>query len=197
MHRTKQRSSKSKNYRALVRAVGVVAAVVVIVSGVTFAALQSQQNVLTGNAIETATANLQLSTNGVNYASSQIGFDFSNLVPGGAAMPVAGYGFYLKNVGSTPLSLKLSVASVPSNPANVDLAKVNVLLTAVGSGSPVQTTTVQSLLSDGGVALTSGNLLSGVNQQYKLQISMASDAFSGPSASLGNIDFAFNGTAVQ
>jgi hypothetical protein len=46
---------RSKNFKALARALGVVSAVVVVVSGVTFAALQSQQNVLAGNTIETAT----------------------------------------------------------------------------------------------------------------------------------------------
>jgi hypothetical protein len=60
------------------RAVGVVAVLLVIVSGVTFAALQSQQDTLTGNTIQTATANLQLSTDGVNFTNSQAGFNFNN-----------------------------------------------------------------------------------------------------------------------
>src|SRR5438309_2343932 len=118
----------SKNFRALGRAVGVVAGVVIVVSGVTFAALQSQQDKLTGNTIETATANLQLSTDGSNYATSQAGFDFSNIVPGGQAVPQSGYNVYLKNSGGTPLALKLAVSSTPSNPSNVDLNKVNVIL---------------------------------------------------------------------
>jgi hypothetical protein len=184
----------------ILRAAGVVTAVVIIVSGVTFAALQSQQDTLTGNTIETATANLQLSTDGTNYSDSHSGFDFNNIVPGGQSVPTTGYPFYLKNSGGTPLSLKLAVSSTPANPNSVDLSKVNVLLTPVGTGTGVQTFTLQSLIagsSSGGLAITSGNLASGVSQQFKLQVSMASDAVSGSGASLGNIDFSFSGTAVS
>src|SRR4051794_22881330 len=102
---------KQSNRTAIFRAIGVIAALIVIVSGVTFAALQSQQDTLTGNTIQTATANLQLSTDGTSYNNSHAGFDFTNIVPGGAAMPTAGYGFYLKNGGGTPLTLKLAVTS--------------------------------------------------------------------------------------
>jgi len=73
--------------KSLIRAFGVMAAVAVIVSGVTFAALQSQQAKLTGNIIQTATANLQVSPNGSSYANSLDGFAFQNLVPGGVAVP--------------------------------------------------------------------------------------------------------------
>jgi hypothetical protein len=171
-------------------------ATVVVVSGVTFAALQSQRDTLTGNTIQTATANLQLSTDGINYSDSHTGFDFNNLVPGGAAVPTTGYAFYLKNGGGTVLSLRLAVVGTPSNPDEVDLSKVNVLLTTVGTGTPVQSMTLQSLLSPDGVALTSPALASGLTQQYKLQVAMAGDAITGSSASIGNVDFAFTGTAV-
>lgn len=185
----------SKNLTAWARAVGIVAAVVVVVSGVTFAALQSQQNVLTGNTIETATANLLLSKDDINYSNAQAGYDFNGIIPGGPAVPTTGYSFYLKNVGETNLALKLAVTSAPSNPGNVDLSKVNVVLTTVGSGAPLQTFTLQSLLSNGGVAF--GNIDRSNSLQYKLQVSMASDAVSGNSASLGNIDFAITGTATS
>lgn len=181
------------------RAIGVVAAVVAIVSGVTFAALQSQQNTLTGNTIETATANLQLSTNGTNYVNTATGFDFNSVIPGGSAVPTAGYALYLRNTGSTTLGLKLAIVSTPSNPANVDLSKVNVLLTTVGSATPAQSFTMQSLIDAGGTggATVSGNLAASATQQYKLQVSMAADAVTGNSAALGNIDFAFSGEALS
>lgn len=191
---------RTKHKTALLRAVGMVTAVVIIVSGVTFAALQSQQDTLTGNTIETATANLQLSTDGTNYSDSHAGFNFNNIVPGGQAVPTTGYPFYLKNAGGTPLSLKLAVTSLPTNPNTVDLGKVNVLLTPVATGTPMQTFTLQSLIASsasGGLAITSGNLASGASQQFKLQVSMATDAVSGSTASLGNIDFSFSGTAVS
>ena len=90
MKRSRKLSTRIKRVKALGRAAGVAAAVVVTVSGVTFAALQSQQNKLTGNVIQTATANLQLSTDGVHYGNSQTGFIFSGLVPGGSAVPASG-----------------------------------------------------------------------------------------------------------
>jgi hypothetical protein len=188
---------RSKNLKALLRAVVVMAVVIVAVSGVTFAALQSQQDVLSGNTIETATANLQLSTDGVTYTNSHAGFDFNNIVPGGQAQPLTGYPVYLKNAGGTPLALKLAVINTPSNPDNIDLSKVSLLLTTVGSGSPSQSFSLQSLMAAGGSAISSGNLVNGVSQQYKLQISMTADAVSGSSASLGSIDFAFSGQAVS
>jgi hypothetical protein len=187
---------KQSNRKAIFRAIGVIAVLIVIVSGVTFAALQSQQDTLTGNTIQTATANLQLSTDGTSYNNSHAGFDFTNIVPGGAAVPTAGYSFYLKNGGGTPLTLKLAITSTPTNPDGVDLSKVSVLLTTVGSGTPIQTFSLQSLLTNGGVSLT-GSLATSTAQQYKLQVSMTTDAVSGSSASLGNIDFAFSGTAAS
>jgi hypothetical protein len=190
---------RSRNFRALVRATGVTAAVVISVGGITFAALQSQQDVLMGNTIETATADLRLSTDGINYSNSHTGFDFNGLIPGGPAQPATGYPFYLKNAGNAPLGLKLAVSSVPSNPDNVDLGKVNVLLTTVGSGSGPQSFSLQSLLAGpgggGGQSIATTSMPSGTTQQYKLQVSMASDAVNSPTASLGNIDFAFSATA--
>jgi hypothetical protein len=189
---------RARNIKPLTRAVGIVAAVMIIVGGVTFAALQSQQNVLAGNTIQTATANLQLSTDGTNYSDSHSGFDFNNIVPGGQAVPITGYPFYLKNGGGTPLALKFAVASVPTNPNNVDLSKVSVLLSTIGSGTAAQSFSLQMLMlasSSGGLAINGNNLASGAVQQYKLQVSMTSDAVTGSSASLGNIDFAFSGLA--
>ncbi|HXE10222.1 MAG TPA: hypothetical protein VN554_02240, partial [Verrucomicrobiae bacterium] len=101
-------------FASSVRAISVIVAVLVMVGGVTFAALQSQQDTLAGNTVETATANLQLSTDGTTYGSSRSGFDFNNLVPGGQAVPAAGYSVYLKNNGGTPLALKMAVSSVPT-----------------------------------------------------------------------------------
>ncbi len=189
------KSSKSKT---ITRSLGIIAATIALVSGVTFAALQSQQDVLTGNTIETATANLQLSTDGTTYGDSHTGFNFNNLVPGGAAMPVAGNSFYLKNGGGTALALKLAINSTPTNPNGVDLSKVTVLLTTVGSGTSAQGFSLQSLIAaaaSGGLAINGTNLASASSQQYKLQIQMTSDAVTGSSASLGNIDFALSGIA--
>jgi hypothetical protein len=189
---------QSKNFKALSRAMGVMAAVVIVVSGVTFAALQSQQVKLTGNVIQTATANLLVSPDGVNYSAAQTGFSFGGLIPGGQAMPTSGYPLYLKNAGGTPLELKFSVSTTPSNPDAVDLNKVNVIITPASGGSP-QSFTLAALIAanaSGGVTLlTPGSLMPGLSAQYTLQVAMTTDAITGSSASLGNIDFAFTGLA--
>src|SRR5665213_3201719 len=78
---TRNHRKPSHTFLPIIRAAGIVAAVMVVVSGVTFATLQSQQVKLTGNTIQTATANLQISPDGIAYSGSQQGFAFSNLVP--------------------------------------------------------------------------------------------------------------------
>ncbi len=186
--------------KALVRAFGVLASLVVVVGGVTYAALQTQPVKLTGNTIETANANLQISTDGTNFASSLAGFDFANIVPGGQAVPQGGYTFTLKNGGGTPLALKFAVTTTPSNPANVDLSKVNVILTPV-SGGTAQSFNLEALINantTGGLAINNPTqIFAGTRALFTLQISMANDAMTAASASLGNIDFAFSGLALS
>lgn len=169
-----------------------------LLGGMTYALLQSQQIKLTGNTIQTATADLQVSQDGQSYAPTQTGFAFNNIVPGGQAVPTIGYPFFLRNAGGTPLLLKVSVSSVPSNPNAVDLNKVNVIVTPSGGGSP-QSFTLQALIAanaTGGAAINTPALLNvGASYQYALQVSMNADAFVGSTASLGNIDFAFSGIA--
>ena len=187
--------------KSLIRAFGVMAAVVVIVSGVTFAALQSQQSKLTGNIIQTATANLQISPNNASYADSLEGFAFQNLVPGGIPVPNADtFTFYLKNAGGTPLSLKLAVSSTPLNSNNADLSKVHLILIPA-DGSSVQNFTLAALIesySSGGLAVTSASRLAPATVvQYHLQIMMDIDAVTGSGASISNIDLSFSGTATS
>jgi hypothetical protein len=186
--------------RSFIRLIGVSLAVTVAVGGVTFAALQSQQAKLTGNTIQTAVANLQISSDGVTYSNSQTGFAFANLIPGGPATPATGYTFFLKNAGGTPLALKLAASSAPGNPNGVDLTKVHVILTPASGGQP-ESFTLQSLLDNaatGGDALTSpAALFSGNSQQFSIQVVMDSDAVAGSSAIINNLDLSFTGTAVN
>jgi hypothetical protein len=187
---------KSRRFRSLKRSIAIATLTVGLTGSAAFAVLQSQ-NTLTGNTISTATANLQLSIDGTTYTTSKVGFDFNNIVPGGSAVPTTGYSFYLKNAGGTPLGIKFAVAGTPSNPNGVDLSKVNIILTTVASGTSPASYSLQSLLSanGGGVTILPASLAVGISQQYKLQVSMDADAVTGSSASLGNIDFVFTGTA--
>ncbi|MDB5170619.1 MAG: hypothetical protein JWO35_313 [Candidatus Saccharibacteria bacterium] len=188
------------NLKALARAVAVVAAVSIVVSGVTFAALQSQAGVLKGNIIQTAVASLQVSPNGVTYSSSMDGYVFGNLVPGGQSSPNNGYPVYVKNVGTTPLAVKLSVKGLVTNPDGVDLTKVHVQLTPIAGGAS-QNILLQDLIAadtTGGIALNLGTRL---NQDqsivYLLRVSLDADAVVGSSATLSNVDFNFGALAVN
>lgn len=182
---------------ALVRAVVVMGAVMSIVSGVTFAALQSQQAVLAGNSISTASADLKISTDGTTFTTSGTGFSFANIIPGGSAVPAGGNTFYLKNSGSTNVSLKMAISNTPTNTSNVDLTKVSVIVTRTPGGS-AQTFTMQQLMdtyATGGTAVSTP-INTATTAQFSIQVSMTSDAFSGPSATLGNINIVFTGTAI-
>lgn len=185
----------SSIFKASVIALSLVA----ISGGISFAALTSQDR-LTGSTIQTATANLLLGVDGVNYASNQPGFSFAGIVPGGLAVPNSGYDVYVKNFGAISLALKLSVSDTITNPDNVDLSKVHVILAPL-SGGTVQNFPLSMLISSnatGGVAILSPTLLpTGGMVVYKMQVSMETDAINGPSATISNLDFIFGGTVVN
>jgi hypothetical protein len=179
------------------RAIIVVSAVAVLATGVTFAALQSQSATLTGNSISTAPADLRIGTSASTFSSTRTGFSFSNVIPGSAATPADGNSFYLKNYGAATMGLKVAINTVPTNTANVDLSKVYIVFSRVDTNA-TQKLSVASLVassSTGGTALTD-TLAGGVIAQYKTQVSIDDDAFSGTSATIGGIDLVFNGSVI-
>lgn len=182
-------------YKPLLRAVGVVSTVGILVSSVTYAALQSQQATLTGNTIQSATADLRIGTSATSFSASRAGFSFTDIAPGGAAMPVDGNIFYLKDYSAVPLNIHMMVAGTLTNVAGTDLSKVVVHITRVDT-NVTQTATLQSLI-DGyatNTGLTLTDPIAGTTvAQYKLRVSMLAGAFTGTSASLGGIDFVFAG----
>ena len=181
-----------KSHSPLLRAVGVLSTIGVMVTGVTFAALQSQQATLTGNTISSASADLRIGTSASTFAATRTGFNFQDIVPGGPAVPTDGNTFYLKNYGSAPLNLKLATGAAPTNTSNADLSKVMFQVTRVDNNT-TQTVSLQALAE--GYALTDPIGANAV-VQYKLRASMASDAFSGSGASISGIDLVFSGTAA-
>ncbi|HSX30716.1 MAG TPA: hypothetical protein VLE99_02265 [Candidatus Saccharimonadales bacterium] len=183
----------------LARAIGVLSAVGVATTLVTFAAIQSTGNALTGNTIETATANLQISKDGTNFFANVAGYDFSGLVPGGAAQPVSsgGYLVALKNTGSATLLLSLDVPVQPSVTGITDLSKVRVLLTPPmvnGVSFPAQTFKLSDLIA-GPVALTGSgsSLIPNATTQFRLQVAMDGDAVNGSGATINGLDLSFSG----
>jgi hypothetical protein len=185
----------------LVRTVGVIGVVLTLVTGVTYAALQSQNVKLTGNSIQSATANLMIGTTLGTYGGTSTGFSFPNVEPGGAAVPSTGNVFYLQNSGSTHLALHMSVDQF-TNPSNVNLAKVYIILTPISgsTGSPqkLPLATLIDSYSTGGFNLGLG-MESGVTGQYKIQAIMDADAITGsPSsgANISDIQFVFSGVTT-
>lgn len=193
---------KLKTMRPLVQAMGIITAVMVLVTGVTFAALQSQQAVLKGNSLATAMAELKISKDNFSYATVVDGYTYSNLIPGGSPTPINGNPIYLQNTGSVALAAKISVNETLSNPNNVDLTKVHVILLPFGGGA-LQNITLKDLVTasaTGGIALIGGGLNhvnAGGNAGFAMQIMLESDATSGSSANIGNLIFNFDATAVN
>ena len=191
-------SKKSIWAGAVSRAVGVISAVVVLMTGVTYAALQSPQATLTNSTISSATADLRIGTSATSFSSTRIGFNFVDLIPGGIAAPVDGNIFYLKNYGNANLGLHISIGSIPVNLSNVDLTKVSFVMTRLDS-STVQTFTVKALVDsyiNGGLSLTD-SLSGSVVAEYKLQAIMSADAFTGQTAQISDLDLVFTGTGTN
>lgn len=104
--------------RNLLRTGTTLLASLVLVAGVSFAALRSQNNIITGSRMMSASANLLISKQGdEGYATNIGGYDFFGLVPGGDAGPATAHDLYLRNDGSTSLKLQVSL-----NPARLRLA---------------------------------------------------------------------------
>lgn len=180
----------------LLRAVGVLGAVGVLVTGVTFAALQSQQATLAGNSIQSATAELKVGTSASTFDVSRTGFSFKDMVPGGPAMPADGFTFYLRNYGTADLNLRMAAGGTLVNTnSTADLTKVYLHVSRV-DGAADQKISIKDL-NDNGLALT-GPILPGTAgiAQYKLRVSMDADAFTGQGATLTGIDLVFSGTAA-
>jgi hypothetical protein len=186
-----------RSFQPLFRAITVISSVAILATGVTFAALQSQAAILTGNSIKSATADLQIGTTASSFAASRTGFSFGNVIPGSSAMPADGNSFWLKNGGAPALTLKAAVSSTPVNTANVNLAKVYIVFTRLDTNT-TQKLALSSLIAGytGPAVTLTDNLAGGATAQYKTQVSMDADAFSGQSADITGIDLVFTGTAV-
>jgi len=99
-----------KNYARLVLAT---TALTVMVGGAAFAALQSQQSVLKGSTIQTASANLQLSSDGNLFANTLNGYSFNSLIPGGQASPSVGLSGLFKELRHNKPSSQTPASTTP------------------------------------------------------------------------------------
>ena len=189
-------SNRAQSFQPLLRAIMIIASVTILATGVTYAALQSQQAVLTGNSISTGTADLKIGTSATSFAASRAGFSFGNVIPGAVPSPTEGNSFYLKNYGAPALALRVGVNTVPVNTANVDLSKVWVNLTRIDTSS-TQKYALSALVSGGSTAplAITDPLAGGAAAQFKVQVSMEADAFTGQTADITGIDLVFTGVA--
>lgn len=187
--------------RAGIRAAAIFSAAAVLLTGVTYASMQSQNDTLQGNTIMSATASLQiLGANGI-YADTAPGFTFSNLEPGGAAGPVPGHTVSLKNTGSTILALKASInGTTYSNPQHINIGKVQFTFTPSTGGTGLSAT-MAALCTGYNTAVPlplSISLAPGQTMDISLQAQLAADAVTTTTTgvSLSGIDVIFSGNAT-
>lgn len=184
---------------SIARSLLIIAAVGVVTTGISFAALQSPPVSLTSNIINSGSADLRISKdNNVFTTPSMAGFTFDNVVPGGTAMPANGNTFYLKNVGGSNLNLKAGISGNPSNLSVVDLTKTHLIFTRTDTNGTPVSLSVKSLIdnyANGGSAL-GDTIAAGTTATYIVKASMDSDAFTGASASITGLNLAFIGYGI-
>lgn len=191
----------SRGIGPLLETLAIIVAVGVVSTSVTFAALQSPAATLTNNTVNVGAADLRIGTNGTTFTVPSIaGFTFDGVVPGGPAVPAAGNSFYLKNYGSAPLAIKVSVNTTPTNLNNVNLAKVYLDFTRIDDGSSELSIPLKTLMdtnSTGGYTLNE-TIQSNSIAQFSLRVSMDADAYSGTGVgvSISGISLAFTGTGA-
>ncbi len=188
----------------LLRAVGVISAVMIVVGGVTYAALQSQA-ILADNSISSATTGLLVDGSDVDTtpSESETGFNFANLAPG------ADYGtakeFRLKNSGTAPLDITVAASvSVPTGSLDKSLVKVKITDTSE-TGDPFVEYTLAQLEAgpvnvpgvSGPLTTSAGSLDSasgGEQDIFDIQVKLELGAVTGAGANTGNFNLIFNGT---
>lgn len=193
-------AKKRNNAGVLARALLSLVVVGVIVGGVTFAVLQSQAAIMRGNTIMTATTGMQVSREDVTYSDTVDGYVFGALIPGGQATPSSGYPVYLKNTSSTKLEPRMSVPGPVTNPGNINLSKVRVIITPASGGAEQSVALADLIASNatGGVPLTGfGKIFGNAKISFTLKVALDADAYSGSGAAIDNFSFNFSGVAVN
>ena len=180
----------------VVRAVGVIGAVAILVTSITYAALQSQVT-LTNNTIATGTADLQIASfteSCGTFGDTAPGFAFAGVVPGGADSQTET--FCLKNNGTSALTLKLKSPSTPTwtttPTTTVDNTKVTLTVTCDNGAGSVTDTLANFLAGD--VSFATSSLAGTTTATCTAKVHMDATAFTGESASLSNFDLVFTGT---
>ena len=185
----------------IARAIGVIGAVAVLVTTVTYAALQSQAT-LTENTIASATAELEVSNDDVVYDESVTGFDFEGAIPGGASSDPET--FYLRNSGdvdldisaTVPTALPLTWEDSNSDPVIVDESMVDIAISCTFTSGSFTIDGDLVTMGAGDVAAVGDALPDGEDATCTATVSMDAGAFSADSATSDGFDITFTGTGV-
>lgn len=121
----------------LARAIGVISAVAMVVSGVTYAAFVDSA-ALTGNSATLASANADLTLwDGDSFEPAVAGFTFAGLEPGEES---AKHDFYFKNDGNVDLFLTAMIPAAPTLPADLTGDDITFKFYGQCGGGPVSAT---------------------------------------------------------
>jgi len=196
----------ARHINPVARAIAVIAAVMALVTGVTFAALKDSV-ALQGNTISSANADL-LIWNGSEFAEATEGFAVTNLIPGQGSDD---YPFYLKNNGATPLKLAITVPNEPAAPeggygfTGWENLKVNITNHKAGCGQTTHTT--MAALLAGEVNLKCNPLSAGAQGDnsegaeetegnFSVSFDIDPSSVTGDNPGVGSFDLVITGSAV-
>jgi hypothetical protein len=182
------------------RAAAIISMLAVLVSGVTFAALRSQNNFVSGNRLTSASANLTIGkhANGL-FSNSISGYSFTDLKPGGPAAPLTGNDIYFKNVGSTILDLKVSVnPSRLVNAYGADLHKAYLVVMDNDGATQIAKYSLADLIDSHytGMPLALNLHLDSTPIHLLLRMQLDDLPSTTDQIEISDIDFIFTGTAV-
>lgn len=198
----------TRQINPVIRAVAVIGAVMALVTGVTFAALQDSVT-LQNNTIASANADL-LIYDGATFSETAPGFTVTDLVPGEGSQE---YKFYLKNNGAAPLKIAATVPNEPAAPAGGydftgwENLKVTVKNYEAGCADDTVNTTMAALLA-GEVELKCNPLAAGAQGNngagaeetegnYGITFDIDPASVTGDSPGVGNFDIVLTGAATS
>ena len=177
----------------LLRAIGVIGAVAALVTGVTFAALNSTAT-LTDNTISSGTAGLRVSTDNTTFSDSEPGFTVTGLIPGTGSTKT----FYLRNNGDIALDVSARVPVLPGPPVfGYGFSGFENLTVSITSPACIDVVnTNMSLLNAGEVLLPCNSLPVGpaTSRTYDIHFDILPAAITGSQAGVGAFDLRFTGS---
>jgi hypothetical protein len=174
----------NKQTMAIARGVGVISATVALMAGVTFAQFSSSAT-LTANTVSTATPGLEVSTDNVNYGTSETGLTFDNLLPG---VPSAPQNFYLYN-NSTGGSFSLAAQASAIVSPTLNPSLVTVTITDVPDSTPYTATLAQW---ESGFSISGPALANGAVRTFTMTVTV--DPSVSTQGSVSGFNWVFTGT---